>query len=448
MNEGHRLTIERALGASTPAAVWEALAPLRPEIGRDAELAGVWLGALVASPLQPHLDSDVATIVAAYPADDSLIAAAARAQVRALDARGLDVPVLATAHLDALVRVLESRLAADTATPEVRAELLLALANVLRRLGPARDAQALARFEESIRVVPHGESFFDLGLFHKWAGRFRAAHAAFTKAESILGPEKKVLFNRALTAMLSGALEDSCASWKRAGVAAVLAPGALPFVEGLAPVRVRVPSRSDDESIPSVEGRGAVVFETLVVEPLSPAHGVVRSSSHGETIVDAGDVIAFDPAPIAFERTPEARPTPVFTLLHVIRSGTERRLRFALLEQAEGGAEALAAGLPDGVEVHFHVRRLEHVCPRCAAGESLVKHEHGTPEAFRAVTGKLVVPDSVPLSDVAAALAGAAGRSNLLLAIPALFEALGDTALAGKHHKTWGVIQRGVLARR
>jgi hypothetical protein len=85
------------------------------------------------------------------------------------------------------------------------------------------------------------------------------------------------------------------------------------------------------------------------------------------------------------------------------------------------------------------------VCPRCAAGEAFLPHEHEAPTERRAVRGKLVVPAAVSLGDVRTSLERAKGAA-VLLAIPGLYEALGDTPTAGKHHKSWGVIERGLLA--
>jgi hypothetical protein len=96
-----------------------------------------------------------------------------------------------------------------------------------------------------------------------------------------------------------------------------------------------------------------------------------------------------------------------------------------------------------------HSENVQKVCARCMAGETLVKHEHLPPEDQRFSFGKVVVPASVPLADVAAALDRAkAAEPGVLLAIPALYEQLERTAEAGKQHQRWGAIERGLGAKR
>ena len=99
--------------------------------------------------------------------------------------------------------------------------------------------------------------------------------------------------------------------------------------------------------------------------------------------------------------------------------------------------------LPDDVVLYAHGERVEVVCPRCAAGELYVKHEHLPAEEHRVVYGKLVVPGSRDLAQLAR-LPDEATRAQpgILLAVPDLYEALGDTPTAGKHHKRWGAIAR------
>jgi len=178
---------------------------------------------------------------------------------------------------------------------------------------------------------------------------------------------------------------------------------------------------------------------------LSPCHGVVRTPTARAAIVDFGDVILFDPAPVANLVGSDGHARRVHPLLHVLARGDEGRFAFLALEQAEGAVASIERALPQGCVWYLHDTRVDRVCPRCAAGETFLPHTHEPPEARRVVRGKLVVPGAVPLEAVRRALETAKG-SDVLLAIPGLFEALRDTAMAGKHHKSWGVIERGLLA--
>ena len=132
-------------------------------------------------------------------------------------------------------------------------------------------------------------------------------------------------------------------------------------------------------------------------------------------------------------------------LLSVLQRGDERRFPFLALEQEKGEVERIGTSLPEGCLWYVHDTRVDRVCPRCAAGETFLPHTHEAPTERRAVRGKLIAPASVSLAELRASLERAKAP-GVLLAIPALYEALGDTPTAGKNHKSWGVIERGLLA--
>jgi len=152
--------------------------------------------------------------------------------------------------------------------------------------------------------------------------------------------------------------------------------------------------------------------------------------------------VLWDPAPVqVVER--DGAPVPRFRLLEVLRRGDERRLRFLALQQREGQVDAIGEALGEGVVLYPHGERVEVVCPRCAAGDLLVKHDHLPAEEHRIVHGKIIVHGDRDLTAFAASLEEARkAEPGVSMAIPALYEALGDTPQAGKHHKRWGVIER------
>lgn len=134
---------------------------------------------------------------------------------------------------------------------------------------------------------------------------------------------------------------------------------------------------------------------------------------------------------------------PCFPLLEKLRAGDERRFRFLALQQAAGDVERLAASLPEGALLVVQEERIEFVCPRCAAGEVLVRHEHQPPDEHRLVRGKLVAPAALDLGVLRDALdAAAKAHTGVFLVVPGIHEALGDTAAAGKAHKAWSGIER------
>lgn len=454
MLPAERELVERALAARSSDEVFATIAPLRARVTEDRDVAETWLSLLEASPSRAGLVEDVRAALWAFPDDLSLLDLGLRALLRADERRGPDEPAPAEAPARLALSLAEAALARAPTDPSARASLLRASGNAHRRLGAAHDARAVEALEQAVLQRPgDGHALFDLGLCHKWAGRFRAASVAFERAEQYLGPTRAVLFNRATVATGAGDVEGAADAWRRLEMSVSVEPGALPLVvraDGapLDEVLVRVPTRGTGHA--PIGGQGgvpdeAIAFEVLGVAPMSPCHGVVRTPTARAAIVDFGDVILFDPAPVAALATSDGRTRRVLPLLHVLARGGEGRFAFLALEQAEGAVAALARALPEGCVWYLHDARVDQVCPRCAAGETFLPHEHEPPEIRRALRGKLVVPEGMSLDAVRRAIEAAKG-SDVLLAIPGLFESLGDTASAGKHHKSWGVIERGLLA--
>jgi hypothetical protein len=169
---------------------------------------------------------------------------------------------------------------------------------------------------------------------------------------------------------------------------------------------------------------------------------VIRTPTFREAVADFGDVVLWDGAPVAVRERDDSQ-VPCMAILGVLKRGDERRFRFLARQQRAGDIEALGLELPDGVVLYRHGERVEHVCPRCAAGDVLVRHRHLPPEEHRIAFGKIVVPGARELGAFARTLEEARIRHpGVLLAIPSLYESLGETAEAGKHHKRWGEIER------
>lgn len=450
MNESEHALIEEALRLRSHDAIFRHLAPLRPRIVEDRDVAETWLTLLEAAPTVASLVDDVKQTLAAFPSDATLLVLGLRALLRADERRGPDEPALESAPAREVIALGEPRLEDEPSKElsiEQRAAVLAMLGNAHRRLGAKHDAKAIEHLEESIKLAPEGSTFFDLGLCHKWAGRFRAAAIAFERAEEKLGASRAILFNHATVATASGEVERAAEVWRQLGFTVELEKGALPLVkkengELLDEVFVRVPTRGMGRTS-AVGGGGvpnaSVVLEVIGVAPLSPCHGVVRTPTAREAIVDFGDVILFDPAPVMrVEREGALR--PVMPLLRPIHKGDERRFPFLGMEQEAGDIARLGDVLPEGCVFYLHDTRVDRICPRCAAGLALEPHEHVETMERRVVRGKLVCPRKVSLHAVKAAIEEAK-KSDVLFAIPTLYEAVGDTAAAGKQRKSWGDIE-------
>lgn len=432
----------RALAARNRDEAWAALEPLRGRITKDAELADAWMTLLAASPGRARATEDALAVIAHHGADEALVARALALLVAIADLVPFDEPRrpgdAAEVAVDAARRAL--------ARAPGRAVFHAALGNALVRMGPPHDAEALASLEEAIRLEPRGEWLSDLGVLHKRARRFRAALTAFEKARVKLGDVRPLLFHVTLAAIAVGDHETARAALTALGMR-VEGEG-RPFVPDLPETEIRLPTLGTGQASFAAVPDEAAGFERAWIQPLSPVHGVVRTPTHREAIADFGDVVLVDPAPVAFHLQGERR-RPILGVLGVLAKGDERRFRFLGLEQHEGDAAAIGAALPEGCTFYLHGTRVEHVCPRCAAGDTLTKHDHLPAEEHRAVFGKLVVPAAIELATVRTALERArAERPGVLLAIPGLYEALRDTPSAGKAHKQWGAIERGLTTLR
>jgi hypothetical protein len=188
------------------------------------------------------------------------------------------------------------------------------------------------------------------------------------------------------------------------------------------PMQVRVATLGEETGQNDPLPAQAVTFEVLWVQPLSPCHGVIQSPTARRASVDYGDVVLWDGAPVRLNRVGE-RDVPVFPLLWILRPGDERRLRFVGMEKQRGAAEALDLG-EDTKLVVFDRRS-------SPAGDAHLFY------------GKLIVPGARDLNEVRRALeTGLRTKAGLTLAVPQLYELLGDAPQAGKAHQAWGGIER------
>ena len=412
-------TIHQALARGELDEAFAHLAPLEDRVGHDREVTLAWLRALAADPRRAELDPIVDRAVSTDSVDVDVLIAACAALNAAAARRPFDAPprtagpesrayALARAGLDAL---------GEDDTSEAAAYLAINAALAAHALGPERDADAQALFTRALAILPaKGEWWNDLGVLHKWRGRWQAAFDAFLRARARLGDRRGVLWNAALAATALGEGDVAAGLWRDLGFEVRLSSGGMPVVDDVPTRAVRVPSKDAGYGFSRGPNES---FEVVWVTPLSPAHGVVSSASFRECPVDYGDLVLFDGAPVAND-------PPVFPLLEILKVGDERRLRFAAILRA-GDLESLADALPDGVRVFAYPE-----------GREL--------EGERLVYGKLVVPAAIDLALVRAKLEEVVrGPKGHRLAVPALYEATGPTKRAGQEHQAWRALEQAAL---
>jgi len=245
-------------------------------------------------------------------------------------------------------------------------------------------------------------------------------------------------------------------NWEQLGVPARIDRSrGMPFVANLPPMLLRVLSRTPATDATSQLPDKTVGFELVWIAPLSPCHGVVQSPTFRDAPIDYGDLVLWDGAPVAAHQTSTGNAVPVFPLLEILRPGDERRWPFVALEREPGAVRSLEEALPEGVRVFIQQERVEHHCAACEAGEP---HEHGAesvsgsaagsapvPVPASLLRGKLIVPFGVNLTEFREAWKSAVKARAISIALPALYEAVGDPKQTGQEHQAWRGIEGKAL---
>jgi tetratricopeptide (TPR) repeat protein len=414
--------LAKAAVANDRESLWRALEPIQDRITRDENAAHAWAEALRTSPQRMTLVEEAVAILDAFPAEPEIVIAAGAALIRSAERPIDEPPAIEPAQIAAGAA---ERCLGKTKLDDPR--LFALRGNALRLLGPGRRDDAIAALERAIAIEPDGARWFDLALVHKHARDFASARRALEQAKAF-GAPRALLFNLAIACTALGDLDAASDAWRALGMERA---GDLP------PVRVRLATIGSGLELSAILPDQAAGFEMVWAQPLSPCHGVIRSPTFRDAIADFGDVVLWDGAPVSVD----AERVPCFPVLGVLKQGDERRFRFVARVHDDTSIDALGEALPEEIVVYRHGARVELVCPRCAAGETLIKHEHLPPEEHRVAYGKVLAPGSFDLKELARVIEGAK-RPDVLMAIPSLYEAIGDTKSAGKHHKRWGEINR------
>jgi hypothetical protein len=444
-----REAVRAAASRDDAALAWATLETHSSELAQNRDLAMLWLELCHTTPDRSANLDDACRLADAFPEDPAVVGLAARTLIALAERHAPDEPKLsddgpaerAAAFAERCLGTLTSEARADK---EVGGWLRSLRANALRLSGIARDEQALQAFDEALAIDrDDGHLWFDLALLHKWRGRFQLGFDCNLRAQARLGDTRGVLWNLGICATAIGDGNVAGLCWKKLGFEVDLNPkSGHAFVDNLPTMQVRVLSRGSGYGFAGAVPDQAVGFEVLWVQPFSPCHGVIVSPSFRDAPIDFGDVVLWDGTRVGVGEGPSG-PVPRFPLLEVLRPGDERRLRFVALEQHEGDVAGIESVLPDGCQIFVQHERVEHVCPVCASGDALKKHDHLPPQEHRIVYGKLVAPAIVEPPAIRAALDGAVkAAGKVSLAIPGLYELLGDSKRSGQEHQAWRGIER------
>jgi tetratricopeptide (TPR) repeat protein len=416
------------------------------DVGSSRPAALAFAELLTLDPSYPEAVIVAERVVGGFGTDPGVIIPLSAALLRVAELRPSDEPPFekGPAHLaaGACQRCFEALDSSGRMDAQVGGYLQLNLADCLRMMGPEQDEDALNAYKLALAIdATRGSWWFNLGLLHKWRGRFREGLEANQKAFARLGPQRPVLWNLAICATALGEGKLALEAWDKLGIRGELSSSGMPFVPDMPPMMVRVATLGEETGQGDPLPQKAVTFEVLWVQPLSPCHGVVQSPTARKASVDYGDVVLWDGAPVRMNRVTtaegQARDVPVFPLLWILRPGDERRLRFVGMQKQRGMVQALTGTLGAGTELVVYDER-------SSVGA----------DAQHLFYGKLIVPADRDLQEVRRALENELrARPGLTLAVPQLYELLGDTPAAGKAHQAWGGIERvaekqGILSSR
>jgi hypothetical protein len=424
---------------------WKIVEPLKDELLENERLASRWL-TLSEHAANPDEVAETATaIVSRYTESWQILSHAGDVLTTIAEQRPFDEPPLvdgpAAIAADALRRALEL-LPSEMADVETRAWFDAALAMALRITGADDDAEALMRMRRAVELKPEdGELWYKLGLLHKWRGRWREGVEANERALALGNDTDAVRWN--LTICATGAGDGALALQMARSFGAKVQLGADGLPTGLFdPVQVRVSTLGEGGG-PQCHVIGADVnFENLWIDRKSLCHGVIMNATYNDLVVDYGDVVLFDGAPVGYRNSGERR-VPRFPLLQRLREGDYHRFWFIAQQPASEAVQQLSD--PDEAWTFYvHSEQVHWICRRCATNEPDVPHEHSESEqsSQRVVTGKLVVRRSERLERVAAVLNNARDAA-IYVAVPALFEELGDNVSLRYWAELWDKLGEG-----
>lgn len=352
-------------------------------------------------------------------ADPMLLAQIGRASAAVVDIDDLNAAPVAQGFFSDLIGRLQRACALDP----TNAELAAALASAAHRGGRSFDDVAESAFAAAIVLQPdHPNHRYNRGLFYKTRGRFGESVEDNRQAITLGIQTDGAKWNMGIAATASGQGTLALETFRGLGLKLELSPEGR--AEGTFPrCKLRVAERPIAERGPQQDDPGAE--ETVWLERVGAAHGIVRSVLYRDLGVDYGDVVVFDGAPIT-QHEVGGRVVPVFPHLMTLERRHYQRYAFAG-EQREPRQDVVASKhLPADSVLYSHTEQVVFFCKTCAnAGCSDEGHD-AEREQHTNVLGALMAPREIPPAELLAALGRALAQTPALrVACPELSRAAG-----------------------
>lgn len=295
-----------------------------------------------------------------------------------------------------------------------------ALTRAARAHHGGRIDEAVRLYREAIRIAPgHAPAHYDLGLVHKYAGRWRSSLRANLRALALGLDDPAPRWNAGIAATALADWKTARAMWKAAGVALPAGRGDPQGDFGLAVVRL------------DPGGRG----ETVWARRICPARAVLLNVPLPESGFRFRDVVLNDGAPQGWRGEGKSR-VPVFNVLARLAPSRDRTYGVEVHAPDAGHVEALKAiARAAGTYAEDWSASVVSLCLRCSYG---VPHRHprrkaAAPKAWQPVR---TLGIAARRRDEAEALLARWVRADPARAVRALY-ATRRAAAAGPRRRSW-----------
>ncbi|MCB9627393.1 MAG: hypothetical protein H6725_08480 [Sandaracinaceae bacterium] len=303
------------------------------------------------------------------------------------------------------------------------ADLAAALASAAHRGGRSFDETAEDAFAAAISLEPDEPNHrYNRGLFFKTRGRFEESVEDNRQAIALGMDAAGAQWNVGIAATASG--QGALALETFTGLGMKLKLSSQGRAEGTFPsCKFRAAQRPLAERDPTQDEPGTQ--ETVWLERVGAAHGVIRSVLYRDLGVDYGDVVVFDGAPVTRHKVGDEL-VPVFPHLTTLERRHYQRYAFAG-EQREPRQDVVASEhLPDDAILYSHTERVAFFCNTCANTDCSETGHDGSREQHTYVVGALMAPPNIPAVELLEALDRALEHTPALrVACPELSRAAG-----------------------